>query len=170
METGCLEVVVNKKPNTLIKVMRYVAIFLTVCFCLLSFMIHLAMLVPAVLCAVGAYFAWLESVVDFEYVYVDKELRISKIQQKERRKDLAVYDLTKMEMLAPIDSYHLDVVKGKVRNVVDYSSGTDDNKADRYELVMEDGTELILDLVGEYGSQIIDILRTYYPRKVFRNA
>ena len=32
METGCLEVVVNRKPNTLIKLMRFAAILLAVCF------------------------------------------------------------------------------------------------------------------------------------------
>ena len=31
------------------------------------------------------------------------------------------------------------------------------------------GSKLILDFVGEYGEQIITILRTYFPRKVFTN-
>ena len=169
METGCLEVVVNRKPGTLIKVMRYAAIVLTVCFCLLAIFGRFLMLIPAVLCAAGAYFAWLESVVDYEYVYVDKEIRIAKIQQKQRRKELAVYDLNKMDMLAPADSYHLDAYKGKDLKVADYSSGDDTNRASRYALVMSDGTKGILDVIGEYGPQIVDIIRTYYPGKVFRS-
>lgn len=169
METGCLEVVVNRKSNTLIKLMRFAAILLAVCFCLLALFVHFIMIIPAILCAAGFYFAWLESVVDYEYVYVEKELRIAKIQQKQRRKDLAVYDLSKMEILAPQGSYHLDPFKGRNLNVTDYSSGDEDNRSCRYELVLEDGTKLILDMVGEYGTQILDILRNYYPRKVFRN-
>jgi hypothetical protein len=169
MDAGCLEVVVNRKPNTLIKAICYGAGVLAVCFCLLSFIFSSLLLIPAVLCAAAAYFAWLECVVDFEYVYVDKELRVAKIQQKQRRKELAVYDLTKMEILAPIDSHHLDAYKSKERKVLDYSSQGEENKPYRYVLILSDGTELILDMVGEYGAQILDIIRMFSPRNVFRN-
>ena len=169
METGCLEVVVNRKTNTLMKALHYGAIVLAVCFLLSSFVVHLAMIVPAVGCAVGAYFAWLESVVDYEYAYVDREIRVAKIQQKERRKDIGVYDLTKMEVMAPFGSSHLDEFRNSNLTVIDYSSGEDDNKPFRYEVVMEGGSKLILDMVGEYGEQIITVLRTYFPRKVFTN-
>lgn len=104
METGCLEVVVNRKTNTLMKALHYGAIVLAVCFCLSAFLINFALLFPAIGCIVGAYFSWLETVVDYEYVYVDKEIRVAKIQQKQQRKELAVYDLTKMEVMAPSGS------------------------------------------------------------------
>ncbi len=169
MDTGCLEVIVNRKPNTLIKAVCYGACVLTVCFCLLAFMTSLLFLIPAALCAAAANYFWLESAVDFEYVYVDKELRVAKIMQKQRRKELAVYDLTQMEVLAPVGSYHLDGFKNKDLKVIDYSSQGDENKASRYALILSDGTELILDMVGDYSSQILDLIRTFSPRKVFRD-
>ena len=152
MDTGCLEVIVNRKPNTLIKAVCYGACVLTVCFCLLAFMTSLLFLIPAALCAAAANYFWLESAVDFEYVYVDKELRVAKIMQKQRRKELAVYDLTQMEVLAPVGSYHLDGFKNKDLKVIDYSSQGDENKASRYALI-----------------QILDLIRTFSPRKVFRD-
>ncbi len=169
MDTGCLEVIVNRKPNTLIKAVCYGACVLTVCFCLLAFMTSLLFLIPAALCAAAANYFWLETAVDFEYVYVDKELRVAKIMQKQRRKELAVYDLTKMEVLAPVGSHHLDGFKNKDLKVIDYSSQGDENKASRYALILSDGTELILDMVGEYSSQILDLIRAFSPRKVFRD-
>ena len=169
METGCLEIVVNREANTLVKAMRICAIVLTVCFCLLAFMVSIFFLIPAAACAVGFYYCWLESVVDYEYVYVDKELRIAKIQQKQRRKELAIYDLTKMEVLAPIGSHHLAEFRNKSTKVIDYSSGSDNNKPNRYVLILSDGTELILDLIGEYSEQFLEITRMFSPRKVFRN-
>ena len=169
MDTGCLEVIVNRKPNTLIKAVCYGACVLTVCFCLLAFMTSLLFLIPAALCAAAANYFWLESAVDFEYVYVDKELRVAKIMQKQRRKELAVYDLTQMEVLAPVGSYHLDGFKNKDLKVIDYSSQGDENKASRYALILSDGRELILDMVGDYSSQILDLIRTFSPRKVFRD-
>ena len=100
---------------------------------------------------------------------MDKELRVAKIQQKQRRKELAVYDLTKMEILAPADSYQLDSFKNRELKVIDYSSGREEDKADRYVLILSDNTKLILDIVGDYGKELLDILRIYSPRKVFRN-
>ena len=169
METGCLEVVVNRRTNTLMKALHYGAIVLAVCFCLSSFLVHLALLLPAAGLFAAAYFLWLEITVDYEYVYVDKEIRIAKIQQKQRRKDLAVYDLTKMEVMAPSGSSHLDEYRSRNLTVLDYSSGEDGNKPFRYEVVMEGGSKLILDMVGEYGEQIITVLRKCFPRKVFTN-
>ena len=167
MDTGCLEVIVNRKPNTLIKAVCYGACVLTVCFCLLFFFtMNFLFLIPAIGCGVLFYFVWLECAVDYEYDYVDKELRIAKIQQKQRRKELAVYDLTKMEILAPADQ--LDSFKNKELKVIDYSSGREEDKADRYVLILSDNTKLILDLVGDYGKELLDILRIYSPRKVFR--
>ena len=101
MDTGCLEVVVNTKTNTLMKVLQYIAIVLAVCFCLLIFIVHIAFSVPMIGCLAAVYFTWLECAVDYEYAYVDKEIRVAKTQQKQRRKELAVYDLTKMEVMAP---------------------------------------------------------------------
>lgn len=169
METGCLEIIVNRETSTLVKAMRIIAIVLTVCFCLLFFFtMNFLFLIPAIGCGVLFYFVWLECAVDYEYDYVDKELRIAKIQQKQRRKELAVYDLTNMEMLAPADSYQLDSFKNKELKVIDYSSGREEDKADRYVLILSDNTKLILDLVGDYGKELLDILRIYSPRKVFR--
>ena len=169
METGCLEVVVNRKTNTLMKALHYGAIVLTVCFLLSAFLFHFALIVPAIACAVGVYFTWLECVVDYEYAYVDREIRVAKILQKQRRKEIGVYDLSKMEIMAPAGSYHLDAFKGRNLEVLDYSSGADDNLPYRYEIVLEDNKKLILDLIGEYGSQITCLIRNYYPRIVFTN-
>ena len=99
----------------------------------------------------------------------DKKAAAKSIQQKQRRKELAVYDLTKMEILAPADSHHLDSYKNKALKVIDYSSRREEDKADRYVLILSDDTKLILDLTGDYGQELLDILRIYSPRKVFRN-
>jgi hypothetical protein len=73
-----------------------------------------------------------------------------------------------MEILAPADSYQLDSFKNKELKVIDYSSGREEDKADRYVLILSDNTKLILDIVGDYGKELLDILRIYRPRKVFR--
>ena len=51
METGCLEIIVNRETNTLVKAMRIIAIVLTVCFCLLFFFtMNFLLLIPLAAC------------------------------------------------------------------------------------------------------------------------
>lgn len=169
MEVGCLEVVVNRRSNTLMRVLFIAAIFLAVCFVILAFMFHILLLIPAAGCAAAAYYAWLESDVDYEYAYVDRELRIAKIMRKQKRKEIGVYDLTKMEIMAPVSSHQLDGYRGRNLNVLDFSTGKDQPQENRYAVILDDNTELILDLDGEYGRQIITQIRTYYPRKTYMN-
>ena len=109
---------------------------------------------------------------DYEYAYVDRELRIAKIMRKEKRKEIGVYDLTKMEIMAPVSSHQLDGYRGRNLKVLDFSAGQDQPQENRYAVILDGNTELILDLDcvdGEYGRQIITQIRTYYPRKTYTN-
>lgn len=169
METGCLEVVVNRKPSTLIRILRVLAIIFAVCFLFLSFSFSFIMIVPAIICIVAEYYANLNSVIDYEYVYVDKEIRIAKILQKRKRKELGSYNLEQMELLAPISSDRFrSTAHGQKYRLLDYSSGTVQNPDRRYALLMRDNTELILDLDNEYGRTILDNVRVYFPGKTVR--
>ena len=42
--------------------------------------------------------------IEYEYSYCDKEISVDKIMGKEKRKNLATYQLEKMELLAPSNS------------------------------------------------------------------
>ncbi len=170
MDVGCLEVVVNRKSGTLMRVLFILAVFLTVCFVLLFFLtFNLLLLIPAAGFGVGAYFAKLYSVVDYEYAYVERELRIARIYSKQKRKEVGTYDLGKMQILAPIGSHELDRFQNREEKVLDFSSGDPGDAKDRFVMIMEDNTRLILDLAGETGQQIIKQIAAYYPRKVFKN-
>lgn len=166
MDTGCLEVVVNRNTGTLIKILRVLAIIFAVCFIFLAFVFHFLMLIPGIIFIIIYRYAYMNSVVDYEYTYVDREIRIARIQQKEKRRELGTYDLEKMELLAPLDSDRCkDVELRRKLTVHDYSSGTVQTPDRRYALIMNDGTELILELDNEYGEKIIGIVRNYYPGK-----
>lgn len=171
MDTGCLEVVVKRNTGTLIKILRVLAIIFAVCFIFLAFFYHFLMLIPGIIFVIVSRYAYMNSVVDYEYTYVDREIRIARIQQKEKRRELGTYDLEKMELLAPLASDRCkDAERRRKLTVHDFSSGTAQNPDRRYALIMNDGTELILNLDNEYGRKIIENVRVCYPGKTVRDV
>ncbi len=166
VETGCLEIIVRRKTTALQKALRVCSVVFTVLFVLLIFVFGWPFLFASAAMGVAAYFIWLECEVDYEYDYVEKELRISKIQRKSNRKELATYDLNQLEIMAPARSHELDSRRRGQAKVIDYSSGDPEAK-DLYALYFEDGTCLHLNLSGDYAEQFIRIMKQYAPRKVF---
>ena len=50
---------------------------------------------------------------EYEYLYLDKELSVDKIMAKSKRKRVGTYSLDRMEVFAPVYSYHLDNFKNR---------------------------------------------------------
>ena len=170
MDIGVLEIVVNKKTDTLLKIMRVLTIVLAVCFVILGTLMGAAIigLILGVACCVAAYFVWLNCVVDYEYDYVEKELRIAKILQKQKRKELISYPLDKIEILAPSSSWHLDSYNGRqIAKDIDYSSGEEKQPDPCYYLYLEGNTRLKLELEGEDAQNLIAAVKQMAPRKVY---
>ncbi|MBP3217927.1 MAG: hypothetical protein J6M46_06125 [Lachnospiraceae bacterium] len=128
----------------------------------------MAAFIPGIGCLVGYYFVNMNVGIDYEYSYVQKELRIAKIMNKERRKEVATYDLEKMEILAPVRSWHLDSYKNRqIAKDVDYSSGEEKQPDPCYYLYLEGNTRVKLELEGEEAMQLLDAVKQMAPRKVF---
>ena len=103
MNETYVEWLVKRKTPAYMTLLKILTIMLTVCFVLLGFFLLPAMII-AVLLGVAAYFVYLNSDVEYEYLYVDKELTVDKVMAKSRRKRVATYDLGKIEILAPINT------------------------------------------------------------------
>lgn len=178
MELGVIEVVVNRKKSALISFAHVLCIIGAVMFLFLGLaalgIVGLIALVPIAIgigCVVGAYFSRMNSQVDYEYSLVDRELRVAKIMNKERRKKAGSYDLDKMEILAPSKSHQLDSYHNMQDvKTVDYSA-KDSSKSDSlYELYIIDQNDkkrLLLNLEGEEGEKLLNAVRMFAPRKVF---
>ena len=150
-------------------VCKYLMYFLTVVAVLLFFVtggagvINLAVMVVAIALGVGAYFMSLFSNLEYEYLYLDKEITVDKILNKSRRKRMATYSLEKIEIMAPIRSYHLDGYKNRTCKVVDISSGVE-NMPDKRYVFFYDGKEKI---IFEPTEEFVKIVKNVAPRKVF---
>ena len=126
---------VKKKANGLMSALKVLLIGITVITGLLGFMGLIVFLIIAVVAGVGAYFVSLNANLEYEYLYVDKQLTVDKIMARTRRKKVETFDLERMEILAPIKSWHLDDYKNRQLKVVDYSSGVEQQPDIRYSMI-----------------------------------
>lgn len=112
-------------------------------------------------CAFGgiAYFVHLRSEVEYEYLYLDKEITVDKVMAKSKRKRMGVYKLDKIEILAPENSYHLDAYRKRMVKETDYSGA--EERA--FVFYYEGGQKII----WSPSEAMIGALRNVAPRKVF---
>ena len=161
MSDTYVECLVARKSSFPLRLLKTILMMLTVCF----FIIGLAsplMLVVAIVLGVASYFAYMNADIEYEYLYLDKEISIDKVLAKSRRKKAAVYSIEKMEVLAPVKSYHLDAYRNRELKTVDYSSGeADDNN--KYVMVYEGNLKVIL----EPNAEMVKAIQAVAPRKVF---
>ncbi len=163
MSETYVECLVKKETSTLAKLLRIVLVMLTVVFGLLIFMgFSLAMFV-ALATGFGAYFVYLHTDLEYEYLYLDKELVIDKIMAKTKRKRVATYELERLEALAPIKSYHLDNFRGRTGKETDYSIGKEEQPDKRYMMYYDGNQKVVL----SPSEELVKAMRNAAPRKVF---
>ena len=119
--------------------------------------------IAAIICGVGAYFVNMNAEVEYEYLYLDKELTIDKVMNRSKRKRVGVYELTRMEILAPMKSYHLDDYRNRTVKTEDYSSGEEKQPETRYLMYYNGEKKLIL----EPNEEMVKVMKNVAPRKVF---
>lgn len=160
-----VECLVAKKPSFAKRLLKTLLIMFTVVFFLLGMVTVLSIvaLIIAIVFGVGAYFAYMNADIEYEYLYLDKEISIDKVMAKSRRKRIVSYDVNRMEILAPVRSYRLDSYKNRTMKTVDYSSGVEGQPDKRYMMIYEGNTKVIL----EPSMEMIKAIQTVAPRKVF---
>lgn len=165
MSEAYVECLVKAKQSVLAKIGIALLIFITVILGLGGLFLLPIALVAALLTGFGAYLLSMFTSVEYEYLYLDKELTVDKVFGKKRRKRVAVYGLDKMEILAPINSYHLDDFKNRELKVKDYSVKEVLQPDLRYVMIYEGGEKILLNPVPE----MVKLMRNVAPRKVFED-
>ena len=107
------------------------------------------------------YFLTLRNKVEYEYLYVDKELQIDRITNQSKRKKMETLDLNQLEILAPIRSHELDSYRRRGGTTLDYSSGEEHN-SQKYMLVVGDKK-----VIFEPTPELVKTIHMFAPRKVF---
>ncbi len=161
MSETYVECLVARKSSFPLRLLKTILMMLTVCFFIFGLASPL-MLVVAIVLGVASYFAYMNADIEYEYLYLDKEISVDKVLAKSKRKKAAVYSIDKMEVLAPVKSYHLDAFRNRELKTVDYSSGEADDK-NKYVMVYEGNVKVIL----EPNAEMVKAIQSVAPRKVF---
>ena len=162
MNETYVEWMVKKKAPAYMVLLKFVFVILTVLFILVGMVFMPAMLI-GIAFGVGAYFVNLHANLEYEYLYVDKELTVDKVMAKSRRKRVAVFDVGKMEILAPVKSWHLDNFKNRQDKQVDYSSGEEKQPDHRYVFFYDGKQKVII----EPNLEMVKAIAFVAPRRVF---
>lgn len=164
MSETYVECLVKKKTSTGMMFLRMLTIVMAVVFLLAGFVLFIwpAMLIGLVM-AVAAYFVVINTDLEYEYLYLDKEITIDKVMAKTKRKAVTKYNIDSMEIFAPIKSWHLDEYKNRAVKTVDYSSGVENQPDMRYAMYYDGGIKVIL----EPSMDMVKAIKNIAPRKVF---
>lgn len=163
MSDAYVECLVQTRTAGWKKFLRGLLIALTVFFAIVMFVLP-PLFILAVAFGVGAYFSSRFTEIEYEYLYLDKEIVVDKVMAKSKRKRIATYSLDRMEVLAPVKSYHLDNF-GRRDNakVKDYSIGEELQPDRRYVMYYEGGEKILL----SPSEEMVKVMKNAAPRKVF---
>ena len=161
-----VECLVESKASPLVKFGSYVALVLAVIFFLSSILTPLGIvgLILCVIAGVAYYFLSLNSNIEFEYQYCDREITVDKILNKSKRKNVAKYEVERIEAFAPSRSYHLDEFKNKQFKTLDFSAREQNRQPDPTYTFIYDGKEKV---IIEPDAEFVNAVKSVAPRKVF---
>ncbi|MBR6770686.1 MAG: hypothetical protein IKM28_05540 [Lachnospiraceae bacterium] len=158
-----VECLIKRKTPASMQFLKLLALLLGVGCILLGLMIRLELLAVSVVFFVASYYISINSDLEYEYLYLDKEVTVDKVIAKTKRKRVAQYDLETMEIFAPLQSHYLDSYRNRQTTTVDYSSGVEQQPEKRYAMYCEGGKRVIL----EPSPEMVKAMKGVAPRKVF---
>lgn len=157
-----VECLVSRDRDNKIFIERTAMYVLGGAFCLASFVTTSIFLIVGIVLIVLGY-ALFNPDYEYEYLLLNKELTIDKIIAKQKRKTVAEYDLSKMEVMCPINSHELDSYKARKVSMKNFDSGKADAKPYVIVLKDENGDQLIC---IEPNEELMKTIKTVCPRKV----
>lgn len=157
-----VEYLVAKKPSVIMTFLKILLVMLTVVFVLIGFFNFIALIIAAA-AAAGAYFASLNADIEYEYLYLEREISVDKVMAKRRRKKVGTFSVEQMEIFAPLNSHRLDSYRNMNTKTLDYSSGIANQPERRYMMIYNGNTKVIL----EPNEAMIKAVQSVAPRKVF---
>lgn len=162
MSDAYVECLIKAKAPVWGKFLKVFLIVLTVVFAVAMIIIPYAFLL-AVAAGVGSYFAGYLTDVEYEYLYLDRELVVDKVMAKSKRKRVASYSVDGIEIFAPVKSYHLDNYRNRSAKVVDYSIGEELQPDRRFAMYYKGGEKILL----SPSEEMVKVMKNVAPRKIF---
>ena len=160
------EILIKKRATGTDTLKKAGLIALTALLALGGLFIHPLLLIAAVAAGALTWFIVTGLDLEYEYLYVNGDLDIDKIMNKQRRKRAASYTVETMELIAPTGSHELDQYSQRAA-LKDFTSGDPDAKSYTAVYAGEGGLQMVK---LELDDEVIADLRRIAPRKVSRDC
>ena len=158
-----VECLVARKSSPIMTFLKILLIMIAVVFAIIGLAGLIAALLVAIVAGVGAYFATMNANIEYEYLYLEREISVDKVMAKSRRKKVGTFSMEQMELFAPLNSHRLDSYRNMNTKTLDYSSGIANQPERRYMMIYNGNTKVIL----EPNEAMIKAVQSVAPRKVF---
>ena len=160
------ELLVKQRDNVANKVVGYALLILAGFMLVAAIFVSHIFIIGIIVCVAFSFFLYFRKMsVEFEYTYLDKEIRIDRIYNLNNRKQVDVIDLNKMEIIAPVGSDALKGFAHRQAKLTDYSAKENTEDTKMYELWYEGQRKIILSLNDDF---LMPITR-FWPSKVKKN-
>jgi hypothetical protein len=157
------ELLIKQRDSVLNKVLGYTFLVVAVLALPATILVSPFFIIGIVAGGVASFFVYFRRMsVEYEYTYLDKEIRIDRIYNTNSRKQVDTIDLNKMEILAVKGSDALRGYANRQAAVTDYSAGEDTDDTKVYELWYNGKRKIFLSLNDDFMSPIV----RFYPQKV----
>ncbi|MDE7271638.1 MAG: hypothetical protein K2N95_01075 [Lachnospiraceae bacterium] len=164
MNESYKELLVKKDKGTKETLIRVASVVPTVLIGILTLLTgNIVFFIAVIAFGVLDYFVFQWTDIEYEYLYLDKEISVDKIMAKTRRKKLTTISVEKIEIMAPEKSYQLDSYRNRQTKVTDLSAGHDLPDQKLYWVFYEGNQKILMNLTEDFAKTIKGIA----PRKVF---
>ncbi|MDE7001948.1 MAG: hypothetical protein K2P73_16950 [Lachnospiraceae bacterium] len=164
MNESYKELLVKKDRGIKETLIRFLSLLPTVFLGLLTFLTgNMIFFIIVIALGVLDYFVFQWTDIEYEYLYLDKEISVDKIMAKTRRKRVTTLSVEKVEIMAPEKSHQLDSYRNRQTKVTDLSAGHDLPDQKLYWIFYEGNQRILMNLTEDFARTIKGIA----PRKVF---
>ena len=164
MNESYKELLVKKDRGAKETLMRVGSVVPTVLIGLLTLLTgNIIFFIVVIALGVLDYFVFQWTDIEYEYLYLDKEISVDKIMSKTRRKKLTTISVDKIEIMAPAKSHQLDSYRNRQIKVTDLSAGHYLPEQMLYWIFYEGNQKILMNLTEDFAKTVKGIA----PRKVF---
>ena len=141
MNETCVECLVRKPVTLQQKVLFYALAVIAVIAAYLAITILPLAGVGAIAVGAAAYLVKQGMDTEYEYAFFDGELSVDKVVANSRRKHLADYQMTDVQLIAPVNSSHAAAFRHRQMRKKDYSAGAQEGT--QYAIYLRDNRKIL---------------------------
>jgi hypothetical protein len=158
------ELLIEQQGSQMNKIFGFVLVGLGVLSIISGLFVSPFFFIGAPVCGVLSYIVYFRrTITEYEYTYMDKELRIARIYNRAKRKKMESLDLSKAEAIVAQSSAAYDNYKNMQGEEIDYSTCLPETEELKDYVIIMEGKKIYY---FSFNEAMVQAIRTGVPSKV----